>query len=226
MASDSFTRTLLTELCVAELEEVTGESNGIHQLNSGLGLGLGFPQPVVQESSHPYTDDITLTGHVVLPGAEALRVEFDRLCSTEKRHDPLTLMDGVGRIVAIRSGRDWADWSQEVRVQGNELRWRFTSDGSVNGWGWRFTVYPVISPGAAANGETQSERLLLARPSISAVACLLDSLMKHMHLESGSGNSVASRLAMALAGSAQRSSLGNFYLNFFRKKSFTTIFLI
>ena len=114
---------------------------------------------------------IVRKGHVVLPGAECLRVEFDRLCSTEKRHDPLTLMDGVGRIVAIRSGRDWADWSQEVRIQGggnkiyidsyivddksnrfpfytgNELRWRFTSDGSVNGWGWRFTVYPIISPG-------------------------------------------------------------------------------
>ena len=57
-------------------------------------------------------------GHVVLPGAESLRVEFDRQCSTEKRHDPLTLSDGVGRILAIRSGRDWADWSQEVRVQG------------------------------------------------------------------------------------------------------------
>ena len=58
------------------------------------------------------------TGHVVLPGAESLRVEFDRQCSTEKRHDPLTLSDGVGLILAIRSGRDWADWSQEVRVQG------------------------------------------------------------------------------------------------------------
>lgn len=60
-------------------------------------------------------------GHVVLPGAESLRVEFDRQCSTEKRHDPLTLSDGVGRILAIRSGRDWADWSQEVRVQGLQL---------------------------------------------------------------------------------------------------------
>lgn len=60
-------------------------------------------------------------GHVVLPGAESLRVEFDRQCSTEKRHDPLTLSDGVGRILAIRSGRDWADWSQEVRVQGFQL---------------------------------------------------------------------------------------------------------
>jgi E3 ubiquitin-protein ligase HERC2 len=61
-------------------------------------------------------------GHVVLPGAESLRVEFDRQCSTEKRHDPLTLSDGVGRILAIRSGRDWADWSQEVRVQGFQLK--------------------------------------------------------------------------------------------------------
>lgn len=53
---------LLTELCVAELEEVTGESCGVRSLNGGLGLGLGFSQPVVQESSHPYTDDVTLTG--------------------------------------------------------------------------------------------------------------------------------------------------------------------
>ena len=27
---------------------------------------------------------------------------------------------------------------------GDELRWRFTSDGSVNGWGWRFTAHPVL----------------------------------------------------------------------------------
>jgi E3 ubiquitin-protein ligase HERC2 len=134
----------LTEFCVAELEEVSGEGTSVHHFNAaGFGVGLGFPQPIVQESSHPYTDDVTLTGkilktcliefivhpscigrhgtfigHVVLPGAESLRVEFDRQCSTEKRHDPLTLSDGVGRILAIRSGRDWADWSQEVRVQG------------------------------------------------------------------------------------------------------------
>jgi hypothetical protein len=97
-----------------------------------------------QESIHPYTDDITLSGHVRIPGAEALRVEFDRACSTERRHDPLSLMDAAGRVVAVRSGREWADWSPELRVGGEELRWKFSSDGSVNGWGWRFTVYPVM----------------------------------------------------------------------------------
>jgi len=37
-------------------------------------------------------------------GAEGLRVEFDRQCSTERRHDPLTIMDGANRIVSVRSG--------------------------------------------------------------------------------------------------------------------------
>lgn len=37
-------------------------------------------------------------------GAEGLRVEFDRQCSTERRHDPLTILDGTGRVVSVRSG--------------------------------------------------------------------------------------------------------------------------
>lgn len=39
-------------------------------------------------------------------GAEGLRIEFDRQCSTERRHDPLTIMDGANRIVSVRSGDD------------------------------------------------------------------------------------------------------------------------
>lgn len=111
----------------------------------------------------------------MISGAEGLRVEFDRQCSTERRHDPLTIMDGANRIVSVRSGdiilsfylntsqkvvvrtighttllvstpsgREWSDWSSELRIPGDELKWKFTSDGSVNGWGWRFTVYPIM----------------------------------------------------------------------------------
>jgi len=53
-----------------------------------------------------------------LLGAKGLRVEFDRQCSTERRHDPLTIMDGTGRTVSIRSGREWSDWSTEIRITG------------------------------------------------------------------------------------------------------------
>lgn len=44
----------------------------------------------------------------------------------------------------LPAGREWSDWSSELRIPGDELKWKFISDGSVNGWGWRFTVYPIM----------------------------------------------------------------------------------
>lgn len=70
---DSTVREALTEFCVAELEEVSGESIGLHHFNAaGFGIGLGFPQPIVQESSHPYTDDVTLTGTRIYTANESM----------------------------------------------------------------------------------------------------------------------------------------------------------
>lgn len=113
---------MLLELCVTELEDVATDSQS----------GRLSSQPVVVESSHPYTDDTSTSGTVKIPGkkektgllvslnsgsfgcrqhllfpiigAEGLRIEFDRQCSTERRHDPLTIMDGANRIVSVRSG--------------------------------------------------------------------------------------------------------------------------
>jgi len=50
----------------------------------------------------------------------------------------------------------------------------------------------IAMKGTAANGEIQSERLLLARPSISAVACMLDYLMKHLQQQSSTMKAVVS----------------------------------
>ncbi|XP_077559435.1 E3 ubiquitin-protein ligase HERC2 isoform X3 [Haemaphysalis longicornis] len=183
---------MLLEICVTELEDVA----------SDIESRRSVPLPVVQESSHPYTDDTTLTGHVRIPGAESLQVEFDRQCSTERRNDPLFIMDGLGRTVATRSGREWCNWSPELRIPGNELHWKFTSDSSVNGWGWRFTVHPVVSPGGASGGagDGLSDRAFLSRPSVELVVCLLD-------LRSCADRAIASRLAAALAACAQLSYL-------------------
>lgn len=152
---------MLLDLCITELEDVATDNSGVHS---------AF-QPVIQESTHPYIDDTNISSMVRIPGAEGLRVEFDRQCSTERRHDPLTIMDSTGRIVSVRSGREWSEWSCELRISGDELRWKFTSDSSVNGWGWRFTVYPI--PPAAAPCDVLSDRALLTRPSIDLVTCLL-----------------------------------------------------
>ncbi|XP_049844846.1 E3 ubiquitin-protein ligase HERC2 [Schistocerca gregaria] len=181
---------MLLELCVTELEDVASNTFSLHMA----------PKPVVQESSHPYIDDATLTGHVKIPGAKGLRVEFDRKCSTERRHDPLTIMDGTGKTVAVRSGREWSDWSPEIRITGDELRWKFSSDGSVNGWGWRFTVYPVVS--YVGPSELGSDRAVLSQPSVELVMCLLDA-----RLLMNSDLNLVTRLAAALASCAQLSTL-------------------
>ncbi|XP_075230176.1 E3 ubiquitin-protein ligase HERC2-like isoform X1 [Lycorma delicatula] len=180
---------MLLELCVTELEDVA--------INNNCSLHCA-PQPV-QESSHPYIDDVSLNGHVKIQGAEMLRVEFDRQCSTERRHDPLTIMDSAGKTVAVKCGREWSDWSAPLLIPGDELKWKFTSDGSVNGWGWRFTVYPIMSQ----NGQQGSDRDVLSQPSVELVMCLLEPclpLAPHRNL--------VTRLAAALAACAQLSSLG------------------
>ena len=62
---------MLLELCVTELEDAATDTERIKAV----------PQPLVQESAHPYTDDAVQTGHVRIAGAEGLRVEFDRQVS-------------------------------------------------------------------------------------------------------------------------------------------------
>lgn len=185
---------MLLELCVTELEDVAANMDFVRTL----------PAPVVQESSHPYSDNSFNTGRVKIPGAEQLRVEFDVQCSTEKRHDPLTIMDGSGRIIAIRSGREPGDWAPDIRVKGDELLWKFQSDSSVNGWGWRFTVYPLM-PSFGAH-DLLSDRAVLSRPSVDVVMCLLDDNLDILPRSRGSSQ-LALRLVAALAASAQAAFL-------------------
>lgn len=49
---------MLLELCVTELEDVATDSQS----------GRLSSQPVVVESSHPYTDDTSTSGTVKIPG--------------------------------------------------------------------------------------------------------------------------------------------------------------
>ena len=49
---------MLLEFCVTELEDVAADMETIRSL----------PSPVVQESSHPYSDNSSLNGRVKIPG--------------------------------------------------------------------------------------------------------------------------------------------------------------
>ena len=104
--------------------------------------------------------------------------------------------------VLYRAGREWSDWSQELRVTGDELRWKFTSDGSVNGWGWRFVVYPIMPSSAPLS--MMSDRTVLSRPSIDLATCLLD---LRLQTSLAPGGASVRRLTAALAACAQLGSL-------------------
>jgi E3 ubiquitin-protein ligase HERC2 len=179
---------MIIETCINELEDLTSR----HCLEK-------TPKPVCQESSHPYVDDITLVGHVKIPGAEYLRIEFDAQCSTEKRNDPLIIMDSSGRVIATRSGREYAQWAQEIRIPGDEMRWKFTSDNSVNGWGFRFLVHAIMP--ASYLQEIGSDRKILSQPSIDLVMVLLDSKLAPQNAN------VLLRLISALSQCAQKATL-------------------
>uniref|UniRef100_A0A1B0AIV8 HECT-type E3 ubiquitin transferase n=1 Tax=Glossina pallidipes TaxID=7398 RepID=A0A1B0AIV8_GLOPL len=180
---------MLLETCVTELEDLCTSRHSLEKI----------PKPVMQESSHPYVDNVTTTGHVKILGAEALRLEFDSNCSTEKRNDPLVIMDGAGRVIAMRSGREISQWASEIRIPGDEMRWKFTSDSTVNGWGWRFWVHAIM-PTSSMN-ERGSDRAVLSQPSMALVMALLDERL------GPNNNRVLLRLAAALAACAQLNSL-------------------
>ena len=70
------------------------------------------------------------------------------------------------KFISIYIGREWSEWCQELRVPGDQLEWRFTSDGSVNGWGWKFTVHPIMP--AEPSLDSYSDRTILSK-----VQCML-----------------------------------------------------
>ncbi|GFT97548.1 e3 ubiquitin-protein ligase HERC2 [Nephila pilipes] len=196
---------MILELCVTELEDVAGD----------LSTRRHLPFPVIQETPHPYPDNITLSNVVKIPGAVYLRVEFDRQCSTERRHDPLTILDGTGKIIVIRSGREWPEWCTDLHIPGNELRWKFVSDGSVNGWGWRFTVYPIMPQ---SPDKELSDRSVMSGPSIELVMSLLEKQINFT-----TDTNALSRLAAALASCAQLGSLGKSFFLTVNLSNFTPL---
>ena len=54
--------------------------------------------------------------HNLFAGAECLQVEFDRMCSTERNHDPLIIMDSQGRHLSTRSGESSTSHRKEISI--------------------------------------------------------------------------------------------------------------
>lgn len=74
-------------------------------------------------------------------------------------------------------------------------------DMKNNGWGWRFTVYPIVG-----KRRFGSDRDIVSKPSIDIVMCLL-----HPNLTAHPHEAVVRRLIGGLAACAQLATLGTVY---------------
>ncbi|XP_050428032.1 E3 ubiquitin-protein ligase HERC2 [Adelges cooleyi] len=158
---------LLLEYCMSEIEAIYTHCSFLVSPPS---------KHMVQESPHPYQDDSYLSGYVSIPGAIALYIEFSPNCSTEKLKDTLTLMDGSENVISVRSGRD-SEWATPLFIQRNELHWKFMSDKSVNGWGWRFVVYPIMP----LTRQSGTDREVFSRPCLPVVRNLLHECLRRQN---------------------------------------------
>ncbi|OHT14760.1 hypothetical protein TRFO_03035 [Tritrichomonas foetus] len=93
------------------------------------------------ESKHNYDDNFNSTEIVEFPGYEHIYLYFDPMCHTEKGCDILTLIDGNTEqtITKLSGSVNNGEWPNEYDVNTNKLIFKFSSDTSVNFWGYKVT---------------------------------------------------------------------------------------
>lgn len=85
------------------------------------------------ESSHPYDNARTLEKTITVPGAKYLRVIVEKY-DLESGYDVLSVLSGAGEEADKISGAG-ENYASEY-VEGSTLKLRFTSDSSINKWGF------------------------------------------------------------------------------------------
>ncbi|MBI3554769.1 MAG: S8 family serine peptidase [Deltaproteobacteria bacterium] len=93
------------------------------------------------ESAHPYVSNTTQTFEISHPGAKFIRVHFSKV-GTEAGYDLIRIKDGAGTVAEELSGEQ-ADYTTDY-VEGDKATVTFTSDGSVDGWGFAIDHYDFI----------------------------------------------------------------------------------
>ena len=96
----------------------------------------------VLESDHPYADKANLSFEIKHPGAKYIRVHFEKI-QTERNFDVVKLETTGGELLEKLSG-DMNDYTTDYAA-GDTVVVKFTSDVSVNGWGFKVDRIQVIT---------------------------------------------------------------------------------
>ena len=125
---------------------------------SGTGRGL---KALYIESKHPYDNSQDIDDVIQIPGAKRLKIEFDPQCYTESNCDTLRFYENSGRTGELKcfSGQGESNW-QSFEVPGDTVYTYFHSDGSVNYWGYKFTVTPTNASKSAETEELIDSKVL------------------------------------------------------------------
>jgi len=95
--------------------------------------------PKVVSSAHPYASSSTQTFAIEHPGAKFMRIKFARF-ETERSYDFLKIKSKAGDEVDTLSGNLPAG-TVSPEVEGDKIVLEFTSDSSVNGYGFDIEGY-------------------------------------------------------------------------------------
>ncbi|KAL0221363.1 hypothetical protein RCL1_001217 [Eukaryota sp. TZLM3-RCL] len=108
---------------------------------------LAYASARTFESIHPYDHNQNARDSCTFPGATKLEISFDPDCATEDGCDYLEFFEKPGNdatVIFKATGRRGTEkWKEKVSIKGDTVYFRFKSDGSVNDWGYKFTVTPI-----------------------------------------------------------------------------------
>jgi hypothetical protein len=154
------------------------------------------------ESLHPYwargLSDGGYGGHrgvdyqetVEFTGAKALRIRFDSRCASETRSS-LTFYGKDAKTVIARFNGPSDRWKSFV-IHSERFMYRFEgrTDSHDPGWGYKFTVSPLL--GLSWSRESQ----VLTEPSLEYACWILDFLLSNTRAQGGEGQVINVRVAV------------------------------
>jgi thermitase len=148
-AADLKDRILKTAVPLASMKGIS-VTGGL--LNAHNALTNTIPPPDVNDPSnwpqvdfavaspHPYADNSSATYTITIPGAKSIAALFSKF-ETEVGYDYLRIYDSTGKEVGVFSGVQTGKFTPAV--VGDTMKLVFSSDGSVNGFGFDISKVAV-----------------------------------------------------------------------------------
>lgn len=122
---------------------------------------------IVESATHPYSSNLDEDKVIHIPGATSLSIWFDPRTETEQNYDFIQFKGegqtiyGEAKYSGGYNGRDKnfpivGASSQPLLIPADTVKMTFHSDGSNEGWGYRFIVYDTNRYKAASAGSDGS----------------------------------------------------------------------